>query len=136
MNDISVPLKDTGKPGAGTTMLLVDDEESVLKVVSRLMEREGFKVLTARDGRSAIDVFRASMNDIHVAVVDMTMPGMDGETVCRELLRIKPGIALIFASGFGSGEVAARFAPGEIAGCIQKPYRHGVLIEMVLKALA
>ena len=136
MNDMSVPTKDTGKPGSGTTMLLVDDEESVLKVVSRLMEREGFKVLTARDGRSAIDVFRASMNDIHVAVVDMTMPGMDGEAVCRELLRIKPGIAVIFASGFGSGEVAARFAPGEIAGCIQKPYRHNVLVEMVREALA
>ena len=128
-------MTNSGKPGTGTTLLLVDDEESVLRVVRRLMERAGFKVLTATDGRAAVELFRASKDDIHAVVVDMTMPGMDGETVCREMLAIKPGIALIFASGFASGEMASRFKPGEISGFIQKPYRHEVLIETVRTAL-
>ena len=136
MNAGSVQPEQPSKPAAGTTLLLVDDEESVLRVMSRLMQRAGFKVLTASDGRVAIDMFRASKDEIHVAVVDLTLPGVDGETVCREIIAIKPGIAVILASGYGADEVAARFLPGQIAGVVQKPYPHEALITLVRNALA
>jgi DNA-binding NtrC family response regulator len=135
MNGDSSHKQDPDKPGTGTTVLLVDDEDCVLRVVSRLMQRSGFTVLTATNGRTAVDLFRAAKDEIHAVVVDMTMPGMDGETVCREILGIKPGVAIIFASGFAGAEVAARFAPGEIAGFIQKPYSHELLVKMIRDAL-
>jgi len=134
MNEGKVQPEEPPKPAAPITVLLVDDEESVLRVTSRLMQRAGFKVLTASDGRVAIDLFRASKDEIHVVVVDLTLPGVNGETVCREIIGIKPGITVILASGYGADEVAARFSPGQIAGIVQKPYPHEALIALVHKA--
>ncbi|MFH0909828.1 MAG: response regulator [bacterium] len=129
-------VQEPGKPGIGATVLLVDDEDSVLYVVRRLMEREGFKVCTATDGRKAVDMFQAAKDDIRVVVLDLNMPGMDGEAVYREIVRIKPGVSVILTSGYAGDSVAGQFEPGEIAGFIQKPYQAHMLIGMVRDALA
>ena len=136
MEQEPVRAKQQVAPGVGGTILLVDDEESVLTVVSRLLEHAGFTVRSAGGGREAINLFQASSDEIRVVVLDLTMPGMDGEAVYRELAKIKPGIAVILASGFAEDDVVARFAPGEIVGFIQKPYQNDILVGMLREALA
>ena len=73
--------------GAGT-ILLVDDEESVRIMGTRMLERVGFEVLAASDGREALEIYRARPDDIALVLLDLTMPDLDGEETFRELRRI------------------------------------------------
>src|SRR5208337_1587619 len=60
------------------TLLFVDDEESLRTLGSRVFERLGFKVLTAADGREAVEIYRKNVHDIDLVVLDLIMPRMDG----------------------------------------------------------
>ena len=74
------------------TVLLVDDKEEVRVTVGRMLERMGFNVLVACDGREAIDIFRASSHEILFVLLDMTMPNMSGDETFIELRRIRSEI--------------------------------------------
>jgi len=103
-------------------LLLVDDEESVRAIGKRILERLGFEVLTADDGRAALEVFRARPDAIAAVVLDLTMPHMDGEETFRELRRIRADVRVILSSGYNEQEVVQRFAGKGLAGFVQKPY--------------
>ena len=120
----------TSWQGSGT-ILVVDDEESVRSVAKMTLERFGFDVLLAEDGREAVRIFEARANDIVAVILDMTMPHMGGEDTFRELLRIQPDVVAILSSGYNEQEVTSRFVGKGTAGFIQKPYRPLDLIEMV-----
>jgi len=79
-------------------------------------------VLTAEDGVDALRVLSEHRAEIRVAIVDMTMPRMDGLTTFRELRRLGFDIPVILCSGFSEQENAARYANEGLAGFIQKPY--------------
>jgi PAS domain S-box-containing protein len=108
--------------GSGT-VLLVDDEEAVLRVLQRIVEGMGFQVLSANDGREALDVFRARGEEIACVLLDLTMPRLDGEQVFREIRRMRPDAKVILSSGCDESDVKQRFAGEGVAGFIQKPYR-------------
>ena len=129
------PEEDEAWGGAGT-ILLVDDEDSVLAVGKRVLEHVGFEVLTAADGRDAVDVFRARADEITCVILDLTMPHMDGEAALREIRRIKEDARVILASGYSAREVTTRFAGKGLAGFIQKPYSLGTLTAKVREVLA
>ncbi len=120
--------------GTGT-ILLVDDEDQVLTVVTRLLERLGFSVLTAANGRQAIDVFRQHADVIACVLLDLTMPEMDGEETFRELRRIRQDVCVLLASGYDEDEVARRFAGKGLAGFIAKPYQYVDLLEKLRSLL-
>ncbi|MHC1744177.1 MAG: response regulator [Syntrophobacteraceae bacterium] len=103
-------------------VLLVDDEETVRALGRTMLERLGFEVLTARDGREALDVYEQSKDRIDLVLLDLTMPHMDGEETFRELRRIAPAMPVIMSSGYTEHEISARFAGKGLAGFIQKPY--------------
>jgi CheY-like chemotaxis protein len=111
-------------------VLLVDDEESVRAIGSEMLRELGFRVVTAEDGRDAVEVFK-SINDIDIVILDLTMPHMDGEQCFRELRQLKPGLKVIMSSGFNQQEVTQRFIGKGLAGFIQKPYRLSLLREMM-----
>jgi nitrogen-specific signal transduction histidine kinase len=121
-----MPAKPGGSPlrwlGTGT-VLLVDDEEPVRIVAGRMLERCGFGVLHARDGREALELFRAHAAEIVCVLLDLAMPRMDGEETFRELRRIQPDVRVVLASGYSDEEVAQRFQSSGLAGLIEKPYR-------------
>ena len=108
--------------GSGT-ILLVDDEESVLSVGKRFVEKKGFEVLTAADGREGLEVFREHANAIVCVILDLTMPHMDGEAAYREIRRIRKDTPIIMASGYNEQEITQRFVGKGLAGFIQKPYQ-------------
>ncbi len=107
---------------AGRTVLVVDDEEIVRRTATALLERQGYSVLTAENGKVAIELFRERSQHIDVVLLDMTMPVMDGEAALRELKAIRPDVKVILSSGHTEAEAVRRFAGGGLAGFIQKPY--------------
>jgi CheY-like chemotaxis protein len=109
------------RPVAGT-VLVVDDEEMVRKVCSAMVQSLGARVLTAVDGREAVDLFTNQAAEISHVILDLTMPNMDGMTAYQELARIKPDVNVIFSSGYDERESIRRMLGAERARFIQKPY--------------
>ena len=115
-------------------VLVVDDEESVREVARAMLENCGFTVLTAADGRQALEVFRDHADETVAVLLDLTMPGMKANEVVRELHLIRPNSKVIPSSGYdeeNEEEVVAQFGEGGIAGFIQKPYRPSALAREV-----
>ena len=107
--------------GSGT-VLLVDDEATVRDVVRTMIEHLGFSVLTAADGRQALDLYRERGGEITLVVLDMTMPRMDGVETFGELRRIDPEACVILSSGYAEEDVVSQLAGKGLSGFIQKPY--------------
>jgi two-component system, cell cycle sensor histidine kinase and response regulator CckA len=113
------------------TVLLVDDDESVRAVGRKMLERIGFSVVTAADGAEAIARFRERGDDIICAIVDLTMPHVDGAETFRELRRMRPGVRVILSSGYNEQDVTQRFVGKGLAGFIQKPYQLATLVSVL-----
>ncbi len=107
--------------GAGT-VLLVDDDKTVCDVGSELLKHLGFTVLTAPDGRKALEVFRSHAETITVVLLDLTMPQMGGEEVFSELRRLRPDVKVVLCSGFTEQDATTRMSDKGLAGFLQKPY--------------
>lgn len=117
------------------TVLLVDDEESILNVGSRMLLKMGFSVLTADHGRDALEVYREHEADIRCIVMDLTMPQMGGDQAFQEIRKINDSVPIIISSGYNENEIAPRFDGKGLAGFIQKPYQLQDLVEVVKDAL-
>jgi len=113
-------------------VLLVDDEENVRGIGAEMLKELGFSVITADDGRQAVEQFKKEP-DIAFVILDLTMPHMDGEQCFRELRQIKSDVKVVMSSGFSGHEVAQKFMGKGIAGFIQKPYKFSVLKETIQK---
>jgi PAS domain S-box-containing protein len=109
-------------PPQGGTILLVDDDPAVRKVAVQMLARLGFRVLTADSGREGLELFRESEGAIDCIILDLTMPGMGGDEVFRELRRQQSDVCVILSSGYNEEDVAPRFVGKGLAGFIQKPY--------------
>ena len=114
------------------TILMADDDEIVLNVGKKMLERMGFKVLTAKDGPEAIKVYKNNKDDIDLVISDTVMPG-DGEHLLKEIRKINPDEKILITSG----DVSKK--PGilklKVEGFIQKPYSLDDLSEIISKVL-
>jgi len=113
------------------TVLLVDDEDTVRNIGSEMLAELGFTVITANDGKQALEIFKNSPEILFV-ILDLTMPHMDGEQCFRELRQLKSDVKVIMSSGFNEHEVTQKFAGKGLAGFIQKPYRFSVIKDAIL----
>ncbi len=119
----------------GGTMLVVDDEEQVCSMAREMLETLGFSVLTAADGREAIEVYREHAAEIVCVLLDLTMPDLDGEQAFRGMRAIRPDVKAIITSGYNEQEARQRFAGESLAGFLQKPYHLETLQEALRGAL-
>jgi two-component system cell cycle sensor histidine kinase/response regulator CckA len=120
---------ETGFHGEGT-VLLVDDEETVRAIGSEMLRELGFRVITANDGREALDEFKAHP-DLYCVILDLTMPHLDGEQTFRGMRMLDPNVKVIMSSGYSEYEVTQKFAGKGLAGFIQKPYKMSALREVL-----
>jgi len=111
-------------------ILLVDDEESVRDVGAEMLGELGFEVITATDGRDALNKL-SEHTDIRCVLLDLTMPHMDGEKCFRELRQRYPQLGVIMSSGYNEQEVTQKFIGKGLAGFIQKPYRLATLKKLL-----
>lgn len=114
-------------------VLLVDDEESVRAIGTALLKELGFVPITAANGLEGIEIFNQNP-DIVFAILDLTMPIMDGEQCLLELKQLKPDLKVFISSGYSEQEVAEKFVNKGLTGFIQKPYKLSVLREALQRA--
>jgi len=107
--------------GSGT-VLVVDDEAGVRRLAAQLLDRLGFTVLLADDGRAGIEVLEAHRTEITCVLLDLTMPKLGGVPAFRALRQIAPHIPIALMSGYSADEALQRFAEQGLAGFIQKPF--------------
>ncbi len=105
------------------TILLVDDEEVVRDVASRILQHLGYKVYTASDGYSAIQIYKVLHVDIDMVLLDISMPRMDGKSCIKELMAVNPTVPVLFASGHDLTEHIDELISLGAKGMIQKPYQ-------------
>ncbi len=81
-------------------ILLVDDERSIVSMIQQLLESLGYRVVTATDGKQALDLFRADPDRFDLVLSDQTMPYMRGDQIAQEMLKIRPQLPIILTTGF------------------------------------
>jgi signal transduction histidine kinase/CheY-like chemotaxis protein len=126
--------KQSSLNGSGT-VLVIDDEEIVRRTARATLERFGYKVVMAEDGRQGLDEFRRLAGRVDVVLLDMTMPVMSGEETFRELRLIRPDVQVILSSGYNEVEAIRHFAGKGLAGFIQKPYTAARLAQAIRSVL-
>ena len=107
--------------GSGA-VLVIDDDEAVRIVASRMLHATGYEVVLAVDGREGVAKFREAPASFSAVLLDLTMPHMDGTEAFTELRRIKPNIKVVLMSGFNEQDAISRFAGQGLAAFLQKPF--------------
>ena len=121
--DTAINTDENGDPSMAHTVLLIDDEEMVVEVGKAILQRLGYDVITAMSGEEALDQYGQHQPTIACAVLDLTMPGMDGRTTFTRLRELEPQLPIIIASGLSCGQVADQFDGQDQISIIQKPYQ-------------
>jgi len=113
------------------TALVVDDERGVRDLLRSILQRVGFQVVVAENGRDGVEKLRAIAGTVRLALIDLTMPGLNGLEALAEMRRIKPDLRAVLMSGYASSAVA----DADSHGFLQKPLTPYTVREAVWKAL-
>jgi len=108
--------------GGDEYILLVEDEKILLNIVKKMLERLGYRVVPRSNGREALEAFKADPNAFDVVITDLTMPGMTGIQLARELIKTEPEIPIIICTGFNEGINREHLRNLGMQGFIMKPY--------------
>jgi CheY-like chemotaxis protein len=124
------------RPARGSeTILLVEDEDGVRRLLQHVLDRRGYRVLVAPGGDEALEIFRQRGSEIDIVLTDMVMPKMNGRELADRLNEIRPDLRIMFMSGY-PGDVLMRtgaLRPG--MSVLQKPLRPDVLAAKLREAL-
>ena len=104
------------------TVLLVDDEDIVLDVGTQMLSALGYEVLTARNGKEAVEVFRKEGSRISMVILDLIMPEMDGRQALGAILEIDPGARVVISSGYSGEEDVETLKTLGASAVLSKPY--------------
>lgn len=105
------------------TVLLIDDEEIIIDVSVQMLTRLGYEVLTARNGKEAIEIFKQNHEKVAIVVLDLVMPGMGGGEVYERLKEIDANVKVLLSSGYSINDQAAEILNRGCDGFIQKPFK-------------
>ncbi|MCP4639370.1 MAG: response regulator, partial [bacterium] len=122
---------ETADWSAQGTILVVDDEAQIRNLMQLVLKRKGFTVLTADDGRHAVEVFQEHKDEIICVLLDLTMPHMGGEETYAELHRICENVQVILVSGYSEQELEQRVEDLGFAGFLTKPVGSKMLLDKV-----
>jgi two-component system cell cycle sensor histidine kinase/response regulator CckA len=117
------------------TLLVVEDEETVRNLSYGVLLGAGYTVLVARDGASALDVARTYGGEIHLVVTDVVMPGMSGRELAAHLKELRPGVKVLYVSGYTDEKIAAHGVLEPGTNFLQKPFTPSVLVRRVRDVL-
>ena len=127
--------KSGGGPvdGAGKRVLYVDDEEAIIFLMKRLLERQGFRVSGYTDPHEALEAVRSNPYDFDLAVTDYNMPGLNGLEVSHALKQIRADLPVVLASGYITEELRANAPAAGVSELIYKPNTVDDLCEAVAR---
>ena len=127
--------EDAGDWRGTGTILFVDDEYVVRDVGMHILDRAGFEVLVAENGRSGVDLFKKYRDRIRCVVLDLTMPVMSGEEAYTEIAKIDTKARVVMMSGFSEREVDGHFKGNRPVSLLQKPFRASELLAIIRELL-
>jgi two-component system, cell cycle sensor histidine kinase and response regulator CckA len=104
------------------TVLLVEDEESVRELVRITLGSRGYKVLEAEDGEAGLRVADSFKERIDILITDVVMPGIGGRELAKRLLALRPGLSVLYLSGYTEDAVITQGAPSPATAFLQKPF--------------
>jgi PAS domain S-box-containing protein len=119
-----------------TSILIVEDEDTLRLSVSKMLRKRGFSVLEAADGDSAVNLIRAQGEDIAVVLLDLTLPGKSSLEVLEELQHTRPAVKVILTSAYGREGVTRSLRALRHESFIRKPYQVSELVSVVRSALS
>jgi PAS domain S-box-containing protein len=104
------------------TILLIDDEDIVIDIGGQILEKLGYRAITAKGGKEAIEIYRANKNKINIVILDVIMPDMGGGETYDRLKEINPDIKVLLSSGYSINGQASEIMNRGCNGFIQKPF--------------
>ncbi len=115
------------------TILVVDNGETIRETLVKILEREGYRVLTAEDGQAAMDVLKE--NEVNLILSDVCMPRMDGNKLLKQAKSIHPDVEVILMTGHGKTEMGIEALRAGAFDFIQKPFTKLALNKTIKQAL-
>ncbi len=132
--EIFIPATKTPVKGS-ETVLLAEDEHQIRKLIKRMLEKNGYKVLEAENGGSAYLKCKKYEEDIHLLLTDVVMPEMNGNELYEQISTMKPGIKVLYMSGHIENTIVQCNIQKENAAFIQKPFEPKDLINKLREVL-
>jgi DNA-binding NtrC family response regulator len=117
------------------TILVVDDEAEIRKLVTAMLTRSGYRVLTADSGQNAVRLFRNNPG-VDLLLTDVVAPGMSGPMIADEIAALKPDVKVVFMSGYDSTQVVQRYVVERGYSLLIKPFNMEQLGRMVAQVMA
>jgi len=127
------PVKEPELVGAnqGEVVLVVEDEEPVRSMTVRLLESEGYTVLSAGDGVQALEAVKAGIERLDLVITDVAMPSMNGRELAAQLRQLRPGLPVLFMSGYTDDEMVRRGLIEPDHSFLSKPFTLEILAAAV-----
>lgn len=122
-------------PTGKETILLVDDEKSILDICEDTLGLYGYKIMKAGNGEQAIEIYRAQQEKIKLVILDLIMPGRGGKKCLEDLISINPQVKVLMSSGYSTPPQIEELMKTGASGFISKPYHHEDLLLKVRKII-
>ena len=122
-------------PENGKTILVIDDEELLIKICEMMLKRLGHKVFKAYSGSEGLKIFETNKNQIDLIISDLNMPEMDGQEVVDKLRKIDHHVKVLLSSGALSDLDEKEVINRGFDGFIKKPYNINTLSEKINEIL-
>jgi two-component system cell cycle sensor histidine kinase/response regulator CckA len=132
--DIAIVASGHESGSVAGTVLVVEDEEILRFAVSKMLRKERFSVIEAGDGTSGAELFRVNEPGIDVVLLDVTLPGMSGRDVLKEMRRIRPDVKVVLTTAFNKDNALSSIDEQHPWGYVRKPYQFRELISLLRKA--
>jgi DNA-binding NtrC family response regulator len=116
------------------TILVVDDEPEIRKLVTAMLTRNGYRVLTADSGENAVRLFRNNPG-VDLLLTDVVAPGMSGPMIADEIAAIRPDVKVVFMSGYDNTQVVQRYVVEKGYSLLIKPFTMEQLGKMIARVL-
>jgi PAS domain S-box-containing protein len=130
-----LPADKSAVPGGSETILLVEDDEAMRTLTKHCLRQGGYTVLDVPDGEVAIRAISEHQGDIHLLLTDVVMPGVSGRQLAQSLAVARPGMRLLYMSGYTADIIAGRGILEPEVDLLEKPFTQEALLRRVRKAL-
>jgi len=122
-------------PGGTETLLVVEDEEMLMMSLQMVLVDKGYKVISAGDGLSAVNIYKEQKKEIALVLTDLGLPKMSGMEVCVQIKKLNPHARMIVATGYLDPEMKSEFLKAGIQHFLFKPYELKKVLKVIREAL-
>jgi two-component system, cell cycle sensor histidine kinase and response regulator CckA len=117
--------------GGSELILVAEDDELVRELTVQTLEKAGYRLVVARDGAEAVELFEDRAEEIAMAILDVMMPKKNGRVVLDEIHKLRPGLPALFISGYSSEALESTTIPDDSYELLEKPFGHTDLLGKV-----